>query len=223
MSIFTIVKKAYVSNLLLSAFILMALSVSDVLADDIVKLCETTPAIEPGVEPPEKFGMTNNLRRLPSKHLLANGIPIIVRGVVMDDQCVPLAGAVVKLWHADAEGDYEYRGNPEDFDVNFATSGIAITNNMGQYEFLTVKPGEYAAKPSVFHFQIEHELIEENLSTDVFIGTVDDAKEHHPKISARILEQLLVSSKPMYRYTEQKGEVYNYNFTMNGISQYRGF
>ena len=189
MSMFTTVKNRFIDNLLVFSFLLIAFSYGTVLADDIVKPCQLTPAIEPSIEPPEEFKLTNNLRRLSSKHRLAEGDPVILRGVVMDDECVPLAGAFVRLWHADAEGDYEYRDNPEDFDLNFATSGIAVTNNMGQYEFLTIQPGEYYAKPSVFHVQIEHEIVGK-ISTDVFVGTVDDAKQHHPKISGRILVDL---------------------------------
>lgn len=191
-------------------------------SDDVVKACELTDAIESSVDAPSSFKLTNNLRRLSSKHMLANGVPVIFSGVVTDSECVPLAGAVVRLWHADAEGDYGHLDNPDDYDSNFAGTGVTVTDNMGKYQFLTIKPGEYAAKPSVFHFEVMHDSVGE-LKTDIFIDGVEKAKRYHPRFSERILEKLVASTELMYPYTDEEGYVYKYNFTIDGLDKRRSF
>ncbi|MCH2038566.1 MAG: hypothetical protein MK137_08255 [Rickettsiales bacterium] len=191
-------------------------------SDDVVKTCEVTDAIEASIDGPPSFKLTNNLRRISSKHELASGVPVIFRGVVTDSECVPLAGAVVRLWHADAEGDYGHLDNPDDYDSNFAGTGVTVTDNMGKYQFLTIKPGEYAAKPSVFHFEVMHESVGE-IKTDIFIGGVEKAKRYHPSFSERILEKLVATSHPMYPYTDEEGYIYKYNFTIDGLDERRGF
>lgn len=126
--------------------------------DPIVRDCKITPFVYPSVPPPEKIGLTNNLRRKTAAALVAEGDLIYVKGRVLDERCVPVPNAEVKVWQANAKGVYQ---NQEaltlDDDENFVGSGRAITDNLGQFTFITIMPGSYKDYPPHMNVEIRHE------------------------------------------------------------------
>ncbi len=64
----------------------------------------------------------------------------------------PLSKALVDVWHADAKG--EYHGANESYRLR----GQMLTNDRGEYEFDSVKPGNYGdsrgMRPAHFHLTI---------------------------------------------------------------------
>jgi protocatechuate 3,4-dioxygenase, beta subunit len=73
------------------------------------------------------------------------GERIIVSGRVLDENARPLANTVVEIWQANAAGRYQHEVDRHDapLDPNFTGSGQAITNERGEYRFVTIRPGEY--------------------------------------------------------------------------------
>jgi len=76
-----------------------------------------------------------------------------IRGTVMAGDCrTPLAGALLDVWQADASGRYHGRG--EDFRLR----GQLMTNARGEYEFETIRPGQYdmggGRRPAHIHFTV---------------------------------------------------------------------
>jgi protocatechuate 3,4-dioxygenase beta subunit len=73
------------------------------------------------------------------------GERIIVSGRVLDENARPLANTVVEVWQANAGGRYRHEVDRHDapLDPNFTGSGQAITNERGEYRFVTIRPGEY--------------------------------------------------------------------------------
>lgn len=69
------------------------------------------------------------------------GEPLLVRGRVIDSEGRPVAGALVDVWQANADGyyDVQQRGIQPDFNLR----GIFETNESGEYWFRTVKPRWY--------------------------------------------------------------------------------
>ncbi len=69
--------------------------------------------------------------------------------------CVPLAGAIVDVWHCDANGVYS-----DVSDRRFNTRGqkflrgSQVTNANGAVEFLTIYPGWYPGRTVHIHFKI---------------------------------------------------------------------
>jgi protocatechuate 3,4-dioxygenase beta subunit len=59
-------------------------------------------------------------------------------GLVLSTRCAPIAGAVVNLWHADAEGRYDDQG--------FRLRGHQYTDTAGRYRFETIVPGNYGPR-----------------------------------------------------------------------------
>lgn len=70
---------------------------------------------------------------------------IYVRGKVTDENCNPISGALVMIWHANTHGKYthEYDTNKIEDDPNFQGWGQMKTNDKGEYGFKTIKPGKY--------------------------------------------------------------------------------
>lgn len=77
------------------------------------------------------------------------------------DACIPLAGALVDIWHCDAHGVYSGVNDP-----GFDTSdeqwlrGYQITDENGLAEFHTIYPGWYPGRAVHIHFKIR--LMTEN-------------------------------------------------------------
>ncbi|NNF06128.1 MAG: intradiol ring-cleavage dioxygenase [Candidatus Eisenbacteria bacterium] len=71
------------------------------------------------------------------------------------EECEPLAGVVVDLWHCDAAGVYSGVVDP-----NFNTvgksflRGLQIANSDGEATFTTIYPGWYPGRAVHFHFKI---------------------------------------------------------------------
>lgn len=82
---------------------------------------------------------------------------LLVSGRVLGaPDCKPLAGALVEVWHADANGDYSgfTRGKTDDPACLLRAS--LKTDAEGRYSFSTVVPAEYPGRPRHIHYRVSH-------------------------------------------------------------------
>jgi protocatechuate 3,4-dioxygenase beta subunit len=86
-----------------------------------------------------------DLTRLTGHGRAARGVVIRVEGRVLDEQCRPVAGALVDLWQTDSNGRYAHPDdpNPTRRDPNFQGWGQATTDADGRFSFRTIKPAKY--------------------------------------------------------------------------------
>jgi protocatechuate 3,4-dioxygenase, beta subunit len=91
------------------------------------------------------------------------GERIIVAGRVLDEDGRPVAGTLVELWQCNAAGRYRHPVDQHDapLDQNFDGVGQVVTNEQGEYRFLTIKPGAYpwrntynSWRPAHIHFGV---------------------------------------------------------------------
>ncbi len=74
---------------------------------------------------------------------------------IAEGSCVPLEGAVVDVWHCDAEGVYS-----DAVDPNFDTTGkkflrgYQVTDKNGVAKFITIYPGWYSGRTVHIHYKI---------------------------------------------------------------------
>jgi protocatechuate 3,4-dioxygenase beta subunit len=68
-------------------------------------------------------------------------------GLVLTRACRPVAGALVDLWHADAQGNYDMRGN--------RCRGHQLTDAEGRYRFTTIMPALYSGRARHFHVKVQ--------------------------------------------------------------------
>lgn len=120
----------------------------------------------------------------------ARGEVIYVHGVVTDEDCQPVRGAVVEIWQACSSGRYNHPGddNPAPLDPDFQYWGRALTDSEGRYRFKTILPGAYPAdsdwiRPPHIHFKVHRKGYHE-LTTQLYF-------EGHPHNAAdKILNAL---------------------------------
>lgn len=108
------------------------------------------------------IGETDNdlTRQHPGEPL---GERIIVAGRVVDEDGRPIPHTLVELWQSNAAGRYRHSADnhPAPLDPNFSGAGRALTDEQGNYRFVTIKPGAYpwrnhanAWRPAHIHFSL---------------------------------------------------------------------
>jgi len=108
------------------------------------------------------------------------GERIIVTGRVQDEDGRPLPNALIEVWQANAAGRYHHQvdQHPAPLDPNFGGGGRCLTDDQGEYRFVTVKPGAYpwgnhenAWRPAHIHFSIfGHQFVQRLVTQMYFPG-----------------------------------------------------
>lgn len=105
------------------------------------------------------------------------GERIIVSGRVVDSDGKPVPNTLVEVWQANSAGRYEHAGDrhPAPLDPNFAGVGRCMTDDQGNYRFITIKPGAYpwrnhdnAWRPAHIHFSLFGRAFTQRLVTQMY-------------------------------------------------------
>ncbi len=129
----------------------------------LAQSCGLTPEQTEGPFYPiqDQADKNNDLTQVKGKFGSATGKIALLRGVIQDDFCRPIKGAMVEIWQACHTGKYNHPSdpNPAKLDPNFQYWGQAITNEKGEYFFKTIVPGAYPAdntwiRPPHIHFKV---------------------------------------------------------------------
>lgn len=215
---------------------LVAVLASDVLAQShpiptpAMKLhCPQTPSVVgasssyPGKE---RIVQSSRIALPAGKAVYARGELIYFSGVVYDRDCVPIANASVELWQTNTEGKYRYSDTGELLspDPSFAGSGKAMTNNLGEYQFLTVFPGPYGRRAPHVHIRVTHEDFP-TLFTEVFFEG-DRRNDRDPKLQAMkgdLRHRLLAVVNDLPHYPGQPSLVAHYDIVLRGRNKFEQF
>jgi protocatechuate 3,4-dioxygenase beta subunit len=111
-----------------------------------------TPSCHDGDEPtiPEiegPFFKPRSPRRSDLREPGIAGRPVDLSGLVLTRTCRPVAGALVDLWQADDNGEYDNRG--------FRLRGHVFTDAEGRYAFRTIMPGLYPGRTRHYHVKVQ--------------------------------------------------------------------
>ena len=73
------------------------------------------------------------------------GERMIVAGRILDEHGRPIPRTLVELWQANSAGRYRHDGDQHDapLDPHFLGAGHVVTNDNGEYQFVTIVPGAY--------------------------------------------------------------------------------
>ena len=89
------------------------------------------------------------------------GLPVRLALKIVDSNCNPLAGAVVKIWHTNIAGTYSGQTPNNAFclkDQSYATMdfmrGVQTTSSAGVVYFDTCYPGWYPGRTTHIHFKV---------------------------------------------------------------------
>ena len=94
---------------------------------------------------------------------------LLVTGRVLGADCKPLAGALVEVWHADANGDYSGFTRGKKDDPACLLRAAIKTDAEGRYTFSTIVPAEYPGRPRHIHYRVSH-AAHATLVTQLYFG-----------------------------------------------------
>jgi protocatechuate 3,4-dioxygenase, beta subunit len=155
------------------------------------------------------------------------GERVIVAGRVMDEDGRPIRRTLIELWQANAAG--RYRHNVDDhrapLDPNFSGAGRAITDDNGEYRFVTIKPGAYpwrnhanAWRPAHIHFSLFGPCFITRLITQMYfpgdpLMALDPILQSIPEERARAR---LVSRFDLKLTEPERALGYRFDFVLRG-------
>lgn len=131
----------------------------------------TGPLLGPGRVQPADADLTRQHAGEPI------GQRIIVTGRVVDSDRRPVRNSLLEIWQANSAGRYRHDNDqhPAPLDENFSGLGRALTDDQGQYRFVTIQPGAYpwqnhlnAWRPAHIHFSLFGDAFPQRLVTQMY-------------------------------------------------------
>jgi protocatechuate 3,4-dioxygenase beta subunit len=134
--------------------LLESLGVSDV-AQAAATSCVLTPDKTEGPYFVDEKLNRSDIRSDPADGSVQPGTPVSLTMVVVraDGNCVPVAGAVVDIWHANAAGKYSDVGSEGTSGKKYLR-GLQVADPSGQAKFTTIYPGWYQGRAVHIHFKV---------------------------------------------------------------------
>lgn len=179
-------------------------------ASDFEMKCVRTPELLNRENLPEKFLKSNNLEKSHESFNTVEGIHVLVYGKVFDQHCIPVQNAIISLWQPSNDGVYDKSGD--------TWSGVASTDNLGRYEFRTVKfPLKGTVVPFV-NMTIEHvEFVK--FETTMFFGDEQNFRDTRFSMKLNKSEQPYVIAR--YEGFSNGVHVYTYNVIIGGYHRFK--
>lgn len=190
---------------------------------DKMRECTLTPEIwSVGLLPNTKN--SNNLTQNYTSFETARGKKILIKGKVLDNNCVPISGVKVNIWQANPFGLYQFSTDDiynERYDKNFRGSGNTLTNNLGEFEFITVYPGKANSITPNIIFRLEHQNFYP-FETRMFFPENNNAKHIKNLAPSLIKKQIpLVVAKTTGKVDDMV--VYHFIVTLNQSNLYKEY
>ena len=157
---------------------IVGLASASVIANETCSMF-TTPKQPEGPFYPAQLPVDTNadLTKIVGNNKVAVGKVVIVNGIVTDEHCVPVKGAIVEVWQACDSGRYNHPSDTSasKLDPNFQYYAQIKTNAKGEYSYKTIIPGEYAAsgtwiRPPHIHYKVSLRGYEELITQLYFKG-----------------------------------------------------
>jgi protocatechuate 3,4-dioxygenase beta subunit len=109
------------------------------------------------------------------------GRPAELAGYVLTRSCRPVAGALIELWHADDQGEYDLKG--------FRLRGHLFADAKGHYAFRTIVPGLYPGRTRHFHVKVQAAAESPVLTTQLYFPDEPRNREDdffHPELVMQV-------------------------------------
>ncbi len=214
--------KTFLSTLSLAAFSKMAWAQALICKPGMTPRQTSGPFYPTDHLPVDKIDVDADLVSLEGHAEKAVGDIVIIEGVVMDQNCRPLSGALVEIWQACASGKYNHADDPNTapLDPHFQYWGKAVTDVNGFYRFRTIIPGAYPAdegwdRPPHVHFKITRKGYAELVTQMYFKNNpLNDVDQILQSLKKTDQDKLVVEFK---NQTTQKYPVGQFNIQLRTI------
>lgn len=194
--------------------------------------CKVTTFIAPEYPSKKTIKKSNNLMRKPGGPSRAGGNYVQIKGLVVDENCLPIQGTVIEIWQTDTTGKYEWEYDVKSHwepeiagrDNNFLFSGMAQTDNLGQFNFLTIFPGSKDENAPYINV-IAKRTGYEDLHTRMYFGghPRNDNDEFIKSLPEDSKNALIAPGKNIDPKEQHEGRAYYFPITMRGINGYKRF
>jgi protocatechuate 3,4-dioxygenase beta subunit len=155
------------------------------------------------------------------------GEKMVLVGRVLDEAARPVRGALVELWQCNAAGRYAHPVDQHDapLDPNFLGRGQLLTDNAGEFRFVTIKPGAYpwrnhafGWRPAHIHFSLFGSTNAQRLITQMFFPgdpllPIDPIYNSSPDPAARTR---MVASLELQSGIEEVAMGYRFEIVLGG-------
>ena len=170
---------------------------------------------------PDIFPQTNNLRRKSGSPFLAKGETLLLKGQVTDLGDAKIENARIKIWQANTFGYYNYLTDKEDldaYDTDFLSAGQSITDNQGNYAFLTIMPGFYGHRTPHIHMSVEHDDFDP-IELEVIFPKHPRNKTDPKIIKMNKIERKLITCELRNEDNDHpnQGKIATFNIKLNGL------
>jgi len=175
---------------------------------------------------PDHFATSNNLAKKAGSFYRAFGEIIFVKGAIIDSFGVPIEGAVVEIWQTNAAGKYHTLLDPDSefVDKYFNMSGRAITDNLGQYDFITIMPGSNPGRAPHINMNIYHEKFGK-IETEMYFEDHPYNENDYQYLAYNPQERKLLTAKVRRSNFNDKNsiKICSFNIVMRGVHQYKAY
>jgi protocatechuate 3,4-dioxygenase beta subunit len=172
--------------------------------------CVVRPAETAGPYYVDEKLSRSDIRSDPSDGSVSDGAPFELTFNVSQlakATCTPLAGAIVDVWHCDAQGVYSDVQDPRYFDTRGKKflRGYQVTDASGRATFKTIYPGWYEGRTVHIHFTVRTNPAA--VSAHEFTSQIyfDDAMNN------KVLSQPPYSSKGKRTMTNEQDGIFREN------------
>lgn len=142
----------------------------------------------PPTEFPWSGSWMSDMTQGPNKNDRAKGQLLYLFGKILDDKGLPISGATVEIWQADAKGNYKHprAKNQDSLDPHFLYFSRVKTNKDGTYLFKTIVPSYYEFSGAVRapHIHIKMRSLNHGVFTTqmYFEGDEDDLMRQKDRV-----------------------------------------
>jgi protocatechuate 3,4-dioxygenase beta subunit len=173
---------------------------------------------------PDEFSTTNNLVKKTGSFYRAFGEVIFLQGTITDSFGVPIEGVIIEIWQANAAGKYHtlLEQNSEYIDRYFSMSGRTVSDNMGNYHFITIMPGARLGRAPHINMNIYHSKFGK-LETEMYFSKHPYNSSDYQFMAYDESEQKLLTASVRHSDINNPNSVKlcTFNIVIKGIHQYK--
>ena len=175
---------------------------------------------------PDSFGSTNNLAKKAGSFYRAYGEIVYIQGCISDSFGVPIHNAVIEVWQTNSAGKYHtlLESGSGYVDKFFSMSGRAISDNLGNYHFITIMPGASSGRAPHINFNVYHPRFGKLETEMYFVNHPYNFSDYqYLAYSDEERKMLTADIRNTDILNPNSIKLATFNITLKGIHQYKKF
>lgn len=175
---------------------------------------------------PDQFFTTNNLAKKTGSFYRAFGEVIFIQGKLTDSFDVPISNSKIEIWQTNAAGKYHslLESGSEYIDPFFNMSGTAITDNLGNYHFISIMPGPEIGRAPHIKFNIFDQRFGK-LETEMYFENHPLNQRDYQYLAYSDSDKKLITAPARHSKIENPRsiKIFTFNITIKGSHKYKSF